>query len=100
MNTFEIVSLCLGILSVILTILSYYLDIRFKIKNGCESAIVDAEELKKEGKEKFNEAVEQVYKLLPKVAQIPFTRQIIEKIMQSTFDNIKAFAEKQNKKEA
>ena len=100
MNTAEIISIVMGIVGFITTCLSYYFAIRYKIKSTCEDAINNAEESGQSGEEKLELAAEQVYAIIPTVAKPFFSKALVRRLVQATFDKIKAFAEKQNMKEA
>ena len=99
MSVETIINILLGILSVAVAFLSYYLYIKEKITSATVGAINEAEIDDKTGEEKMAFAVEQVYALVPKVLKPIFTKAVIKQLIQVAFDKIKAFAIKQNKGE-
>ena len=99
MSVEAIISILLGIISIAVTFLSYYLYIKEKITSAAVGAINEAEVEDKTGEEKMEFAVAQVYALVPKVLKPIFTKAVIKQLVQVAFDKIKAFAIKQNKGE-
>ena len=80
------------------TFLSYYLSIKNKISQEALKAINTAEDSELDGAEKKRLAVEQVKKLVPTVLRPFITDDLINTLVQMTFDEIKAYAIKQSTK--
>ena len=81
-----------------ITLFSYYLSIKNKISSEAMKAINAAEDTDLDGAEKKKLAVEQVKSLVPKMLSPFITDEVIELIVQMTFDEIKAYALKQTNK--
>lgn len=92
------ISLILGILAAVGSLSAYYLYILGKIKSEAAGAIENAEQDGKTGKEKFCNAVDNVYALIPAPARVFIARSIVEAVIQATFDKIEEYAKKQSKK--
>lgn len=97
MSVEAIINIILGVLSIAVTFLSYYLYIKAKITSAAVGAINEAEMEDKTGEEKMEFAVAQVYALVPKILKPILTKEVIKQLIQMAFDKIKAFAIKQNK---
>ena len=99
MTTAKILDIVLSVLAVAISFLSYYLAIRAKINKAAADAVDNAEEPGKLGKEKLDEAVEQIYALVPPLLKPLFSRAFIASLVQSVFDKMESYAKKQlNKK--
>ena len=93
-----ILNIVLTVLSVALAFLSYYLDIKRKLVEHANGEISNAEDTDKKNAEKMAFVVEQLKKVVPKAMRFLFTDKAIEKIVQTAFDKIEEYAQKQNKK--
>ncbi len=93
----------LTIISILLTLaavcVSYYLYIKKVIERKSLDAINNAENTDKEGKEKLADAVEEVYSVLPVVVKPFISRAVVETIIQTIFDKVEEYAQKQVNKE-
>ena len=92
-----ILSIVMTVLTVVVTIISYYLSVKKLIQEEALKAINIAEELDLLGEEKMAVAVDAVYKVLPLPAKAFVTKSMLEITIQAVFDQVKAFAEKQVK---
>jgi hypothetical protein len=92
MNIFEII---LGIFSVLLVFLSYYISVRQTLQEKVGDAINEAEKTDLIGEEKMAYAVEQIYQLVPTMFKPILTKPVIEGIVQQLFDKMQDFAKKQ-----
>ena len=95
--TNQILTILFALLTIVVTIYSYYLSVRKKIEESALTAINDAEDLDAEGKEKMRVAVDTVYSLVPSVIKPFLNKQLVEVIIQSIFDKVEAYAKKQMK---
>lgn len=95
MTTDQIFTIILSLATAGLAVFSYYLVIRKAITDESLRAIVSVEDLDVIGEEKMAIAVEAVYSILPAIARVFISRKMLEIIIQSIFDQVKAFAEKQ-----
>lgn len=94
-----ILNVVFALLAVFFICLSYYFYIRAKINAATEDAVNNAEQDDKTATEKMSLAVDQIYSIVP-IAFKPFiTKKTIQAIVQKAFDSIKAYAEKQKKKQ-
>lgn len=84
----------LGVLSLLLAVLSFYLYAVQKAKEAAVGAVCDAEEQSAFGKEKMKLAVQSVYAIVPAVLKPILTPALIEQMIQPIFDKMKAYAEK------
>jgi len=98
-NLESIMELLIPLLTIILGALSAYLKANEKIRNSSIKYITEAEELYKDvskaGGQKFSWVVDTLYNLIPRLLRIIFTKSCIEKIVQSTFNGIEAYAKTQ-----
>lgn len=92
MNIIEII---LGILSILLVFLSYYISVRKTLQEKVGDAINEAEKTDLIGEEKMAYAVEQIYQLVPTMFKPILTKPAIEGIVQQLFDKMQDFAKKQ-----
>lgn len=92
------IDILLVIAGVAITLLSYYLNVRRKIREAAEGAINAAEELNKIGEEKMQIAIEQIYVAIPIVAKPFISKTLIREILQEVFDNMEKYAKKQMNK--
>ena len=95
----EIILVILSILcSGVAIFISYYLSVKKMIESSVVDAINMAEELDAMGAEKMAAAVETIYELVPVIVKPFISRQMIEVIVQTSFDKIEEYALKQIKK--
>lgn len=95
-----VLTILAGICTVTALFISYYFYIKRKIEAEVPGAINGAEDTGMSGEEKFNEAVETIYSLIP-VAVKPFiTRNLVETLVQEVFDKMEEYARKQVNKES
>ncbi len=93
------INIGLGVLTVIVTFISYYFAVKSIIKNKAAGAINYAENIQALGVEKMHIAVEQVYAIVPAILKPIFNKAFIEQIIQEVFEEMKKFAEKRVNKE-
>jgi regulatory protein YycH of two-component signal transduction system YycFG len=93
-----IVEIILGVLVVISIFATYYFKIKAQIEQEAIGAINDAESTNKIGQEKMKQAIEEVNKIIPSFLKPIFNDEFLELIIQSIFDRMKEFAEKQAEK--
>lgn len=98
-NLDTILKIAIPLLTIILGALSAYFKAHERLRNSSLKYIVEAEELYKDytkaGGEKFSWVVETLYNLLPAPLKIIVPKTCIEKIVQSSFDAIEAYAKMQ-----
>ena len=94
----DIISLVLGLISVLLSFIGYYFYVRSEIYKRTEEAINNAEATGEVGREKLKSATEQLYLTVPSFLRSFIGRDAIEVIVQSAFDKIEEYAKKQIKK--
>lgn len=99
MTTEIILSIASCVVTVAALIFSYYVTIKKKITQEALGAINSAEDTDKIGAEKMADAVEEVYAIIPAVAKPFVSRKLIETIIQSVFDKVEEYAEKQANKD-
>ena len=97
MNIEGIMSIILGVLTILAIFISYYFYIKGKLYKKTAEAINDAETPDMVGADKKTAAVEEIYKLVPAVLKPLITKSVIEKIVQAAFDKIDNYAKKQKK---
>lgn len=94
-TTSSILTIVFAIISIIVSVLSYYLYIRKKITDAAAGAVNDAEDLDKAGEEKKAAAVDAIYSIIPAIIKPLFSKAFIAQIVQAAFDKIEAYAKKQ-----
>lgn len=100
MNWEILLTVLASICTVVALFISYYFYIKRKIEAEVPGAINGAEDTGMSGAEKFTEAVDTIYTLIP-VAVRPFiTRCLVETLVQEVFDKMEEYARKQLDKEA
>lgn len=99
MTVGEILSIVFAVLTVIVGLISYYLYIRNKIQQAIASGIDNAEELEEIGAEKMATVISGLKQLIPAMFRPFITDNLLESLVQAVFDSMKAFAEKQAKKQ-
>jgi len=95
-NLDMILQIALPLLAVILGALSAYFAENEKLQNGAIKYIAEAEEIYKDttkaGGIKFAFVIDSLYNLVPAPLRIIITRNLIEGIVQSSFDSIEEYA--------
>lgn len=100
MNWEILLTVLASICTVVALFISYYFYIKRKIEAEVPGAINGAEDTGMSGAEKFTEAVDTIYALIP-VAVRPFiTRSLVETLVQEVFDKMEEYARKQVDKES
>lgn len=98
-NFDKILQILIPILTIVFGALSAYLRTNEKLRSSSIRYIAEAEEMYKDitkaGGQKFAWVVDTLYNLVPVPLRILITRSCIEKIVQSTFDGIEAYAKTQ-----
>jgi len=98
-NLKEIMEIIVPILTIILGALTAYLKANEKLRSSSIKYIAEAEELYKDvskaGGQKFSWVVDTLYNLVPVPLRIIITRSFVEKIVQSSFNSIEAYAKTQ-----
>lgn len=95
MNWEILLTVLASICTVIALFISYYFYIKKKIESEVPGAINGAEDTGMSGAEKFEEAVDTIYALIP-IAVRPFiTRVLVETLVQEVFDKMEEYARKQ-----
>lgn len=98
-NLNAIMEIIVLVLTVALGGLTAYLKANEKLINSSIQYITQAEELYKDvskaGGQKFSWVVETLYNLVPSILRIVVTKPCIEKIVQSTFNGVEAYANTQ-----
>lgn len=98
-NLKEIMEIIVPILTILLGALTAYLKANEKLRSSSIKYITEAEELYKDvsksGGQKFSWVVDTLYSLVPVPLRIIITRSFVEKIVQSSFNSIEAYAKTQ-----
>jgi len=98
-NLDSIMQILVPILTIVLGALSVYLRANERLRNSSIKYITEAEEMYKDvsnaGGQKFQWVVDTLYNLVPVPLRIMVTKSFIERIVQSTFDSIEAYAKTQ-----
>lgn len=98
-NLKEIMEIIVPILTIVLGALTAYLKANEKLRSSSIKYITEAEELYKDvskaGGQKFSWVVDTLYNLVPVPLRIIVSRSCIEKIVQSSFNSIEAYAKTQ-----
>ncbi len=81
--------------TVVAIFISYYLNIKRKIEAEVPGAINGAEDTGMSGAEKFEEAVNTIYALIPLAVRPFITRSLVETLVQEVFDKMEEYARKQ-----
>ena len=94
-----IIRIAVPILTLIFGALSAYFRAHDKLRGSSIKYIAEAEELYKDstkaGGQKFSWVVDALYDLIPAPLKIIVSKKCIEKIVQSSFDSIEAYAKMQ-----
>lgn len=94
----KIINIAIPILAVLMTFVGYYFYIKSQAEKAASVAINKTEPNIKDSKtsdEKLNEAIEQVYNLIPITARVFIPKPVVRGIVQVAFDNIEEYAKKQ-----
>lgn len=98
-NLDTVIQLIVPVLTILLGALSAYLRTNEKLRSSSIKYITEAEEKFKDatkaGGQKFTWVVDTLYNLVPAPLRIIVTKKCIEKIVQSSFDSIEAYAKTQ-----
>lgn len=102
MSLSDIIVIVSPLINILLIFIGYYFYIKGKAQEAASAAIDHIEPLEKvngkESKEKLEEAVEQVYVLVPPAARVLIPKSVVRSIVQRAFCNIEEYAKKQAKK--
>jgi hypothetical protein len=95
----KLLELIIPLLTVIFGALSAYLRTNEKIMNSSIKYIAEAEEMYKDvskaGGQKFTWVVDTLYNMVPRPLRVVITKKCVEKMVQSTFNGIEAYAKTQ-----
>ena len=94
-NTELLLTLVASVCTIVAAFIGYYLYIKRVIESQVPDAINGAEDTGKPGAEKFEEAVDTIYALIPLVVKPFITRTLVETLVQEVFDKMEAYAKKQ-----
>ena len=83
----------------IAVVISYYQYVKKIIEQNALDSINKVEDLDKAGEEKLADAVELVYAMVPAVVKPFISKKMIEVTIQTVFDKVQEFAQKQVDKE-
>ena len=95
MEKTEILSVVLGLLSVVMSFIGYYFYIKSRIYKSSEKAINNAEVEGESGKQKLESATRELWRIVPNVLKPFISYECIKAIVQSAFDKIEEYAKKQ-----
>lgn len=99
MSLNEILNIILIVLTIISTLLGYYFKVKEKISKEINGLINNAEDGESIGKDKMEQVVDNLYKLVPIPYRGILNKNVLEKMVQMAFDKIEEYAKKQvNKK--
>jgi hypothetical protein len=90
-----IINIILGILAVAASFIGYYFYIRGKLLNAATGAVNDAEQDGKIAAEKRQQAVDQVYALVPALLKPILSKTFVADRVQEAFEKIEQYAKKQ-----
>ena len=95
-NLDAVLQLVVPLLTILLGAFSAYLKTNERLRNSSIKYIAEAEEIFKDvskaGGQKFSWVVDTLYGIVPPPLRVIITKKFIEKIVQSTFDGIEAYA--------
>lgn len=97
MSVTDILTIVFGILSVAVSILAYYFQVKSTLTKKVNGLINDEEDTKNIGEAKKAEVVEQLYALVPIMFKGVFNKQFLGLLVQEAFDKIEEYAQKQIK---
>ena len=92
-----ILSIIFAVFTAAGAVFSYYMHIKNKLKDEALKAINSVEGLDLVGEEKKKLAVESVYSIVPAIFKPFITIDVIDLLVQFTFDEVEEFAKKQVK---
>lgn len=95
-----IVSIVLGILTVVGTLFSYYFYIKKKLAEALAGQIDEVEDKDECGAAKKEEVIAQLKKLIPAILKPFISDAALDAMVQAAFDKIEEYAKKQLKKKA
>lgn len=95
-----VLTILASVCTVVAMFISYYLYIKRKIESEVPGAINGAEDTGMSGAEKFVEAVDTIYYMIPVVIRPFIPRSLVETVVQEVFDKMEEYARKQLSKEA
>lgn len=99
MTVYEIISIVLAAITVVVGFVSYYFYIRNKIQQAIASGIENAESPDSIGEEKMNSVIAALKQLVPTILKPFITDSLIQSLVQAAFDSIEAYAQKQVEKD-
>lgn len=88
-----------GLCTLAALFISYYLAIKRRVEAEVPGAINGAEDTGMCGEEKFREACDTLYAMIPIVVKPFITRTLVETLVQEVFDKMEEYARKQVNKE-
>ena len=99
-NVDTLLTILAGACTLAAAFIGYYLYIKRVIESQVPDAINGAENSGKPGCEKFQEAVDTVYSVIPVVVRPFLTRTLVETLVQEVFDKMEEYARKQLNKDS
>lgn len=93
-----ILTIASGVLSLVITFFNYYNSVKEIIQRAAGDLVNAAEDLDEIGEKKMEIAVEQAYALIPQIAKPFFTKPMLQAMIQLAFDQMEAYAIKQQNK--
>lgn len=90
-----IINIILVVIGVIITLFTYYFQIKSKLQEAVNGKINDAEVQGVKGEDKINQVVNELYNIVPKAYRCVFTKEFIKTLTQKAFDKIEEYAKKQ-----
>lgn len=100
MTVGEILSIVFAVLTAVGGFVSYYFYIRNRIETQIAEQIENAEDGTTVGEEKMAQVVASLKQLVPLILKPFITDSLIEKLVQTAFNAIEAYAKKQVEKQA
>ena len=95
----KIIQVIIPLLTIALVALTAYFKTNEKLKESSVKYIAEAESIYKDatkaGGQKFSWVVNTLYNLVPVPLRVILTKKCIERIVQSTFDDVEAYAKSQ-----
>lgn len=93
MNTITIIDIILTAIIIVVVIINAYRKMGTTIRSKATFLIAEAAELDMIGKEKMKIVVENLYRYVPKIFRRFMTKEKLEEIAQSIYDDMKLFTE-------
>lgn len=90
-----IISIITSVLTIISAIVGYYFKVKAMVTEKASEFIDNAESIEELGEDKMRLVVNELYLLIPSAYKLIFTRDRLEKIVQTIFDCIESYASKQ-----